>query len=71
MKQYSDIVLKVTGKDESLVEYKKAEAFTTKIKTVEFSKATNKPSINARYWYRKDKLICTKNVPFLGKWILG
>ena len=32
-------VLKVTGKDDSLVEYKEAEAFTTKIKTVDFSKA--------------------------------
>tara|TARA_Y100000590_G_scaffold159064_1_gene182471 strand:- start:1703 stop:2644 length:942 start_codon:yes stop_codon:yes gene_type:complete len=39
IKEYSDIVLKVTGKDESLVEYKEAEAFTTKIKTVDFSKA--------------------------------
>ena len=35
IKEYSDIVLK----DESLVEYKEAEAFTTKIKTVDFSKA--------------------------------
>ena len=39
IKEYSDIVLKVTGKDESLVEYKEAEAFTTKFKTVDFSKA--------------------------------
>ena len=39
IKEYSDIVLKVTGKDDSLVEYKEAEAFTTKIKTVDFSKA--------------------------------
>ena len=39
IKEYSDIVLKVTGKDDSLVDYKEAEAFTTKIKTVDFSKA--------------------------------
>ena len=39
IKDYSDIVLKVTGRDDSLVEYKEAEAFTTKIKTVDFSKA--------------------------------
>ena len=31
--------IKATGKDDSLVEYKEAEAFTTKIKTVDFSKA--------------------------------
>ena len=39
IKEYSDIVLNVTGKDDSLVDYKEAEAFTTKIKTVDFSKA--------------------------------
>lgn len=39
IKQYSDIVLKVIGKDDSLVDYEEAEAFTTKIKTVDFSKA--------------------------------
>ena len=39
IKEYSDIVLKVTGKDDSLIEYKEAESFTTKIKTVDFSKA--------------------------------
>jgi dTDP-glucose 4,6-dehydratase len=39
IKEYSDIVLKVTGRDDSLVEYKEAEAFTTTIKTVDFSKA--------------------------------
>ncbi len=39
IKEYSDIVLKVVGKDDSLVEYKEAEAFTTIIKTVDFSKA--------------------------------
>ena len=39
IKEYSDIVLKVTGVDDSLVDYQEAEAFTTKIKTVDFSKA--------------------------------
>ena len=39
IKEYSDIVLKVTAKDDSLIEYKEAESFTTKIKTVDFSKA--------------------------------
>jgi len=39
IKEYSDIVLKVTRHDDSIVEYKEAEAFTTKIKTVDFSKA--------------------------------
>ena len=39
IKEYSDIVLKATGKDDSLVNYKEAEAFTTKIKTVDFSRA--------------------------------
>ena len=39
IKEYSDLVLKVTGKNDTLVDYKEAEAFTTKIKTVDFSKA--------------------------------
>lgn len=39
IKQYSDIVLDVTKGDKSLVTYKEAEDFTTKIKTVDFSKA--------------------------------
>jgi dTDP-glucose 4,6-dehydratase len=39
IKEYSDIVLRVIGRDDSLVEYKEAEAFTTIVKTVDFSKA--------------------------------
>ena len=39
IKEYSDIVLKITGKDDAIVEYKEAEAFTTRIKTVDFSRA--------------------------------
>ncbi|MFC2117176.1 NAD-dependent epimerase/dehydratase family protein [Bacteroidota bacterium] len=39
IKDYSDIVLNTTGGDKSLVTYKESEGFTTKIKTVDFSKA--------------------------------
>tara|TARA_B110000444_G_C18852044_1_gene606614 strand:- start:10412 stop:11350 length:939 start_codon:yes stop_codon:yes gene_type:complete len=39
IKEYSDIVLKITNNNDSIVEYKEAESFTTKIKTVDFSKA--------------------------------
>jgi dTDP-glucose 4,6-dehydratase len=39
IKEYSDLVLGITGASESLVTYKESEAFTTKIKTVDFSKA--------------------------------
>ena len=39
IKEYSDIVLSVVGLDDSIVEYKDSENFTTKIKTVDFSKA--------------------------------
>ena len=39
IKEYSDIVLKAIGITDSIVEYKEEEKFTTKIKTVDFSKA--------------------------------
>ena len=39
IKEYSDSVLKAVGRDDSLVTYKEAEPFTTKIKTMDFSKA--------------------------------
>ena len=39
IKEYSDIVIDITGGDKSLVTYKESEGFTTKIKTVDFSKA--------------------------------
>lgn len=39
IKEYSDMVLKAVGKDDSSVTYKEAEANTTKIKTIDFSKA--------------------------------
>lgn len=39
IKQYSDIVLKAVGRDDSIVTYKEAEPFTTKVKHMDFSKA--------------------------------
>jgi len=39
IKEYSDMVLNAVGRDDSIVTYKKAEAFTTKVKTIDFSKA--------------------------------
>jgi len=37
--EYSDLVLDAAGKDDSLVTYKEAEPFTTKVKRMDFSKA--------------------------------
>ena len=39
IKAYSDLILKITGRDDSLVTYKDAELFTTKTKPVDCSKA--------------------------------
>ncbi|MFA0823675.1 MAG: NAD-dependent epimerase/dehydratase family protein [Methanomethylovorans sp.] len=39
IKEYSDIVLKAVGVDDSIVTYQKAESFTTKVKTIDCSKA--------------------------------
>jgi dTDP-glucose 4,6-dehydratase len=39
IKEYSDLVLDACEKDDSFVTYKEAEPFTTKVKTVDFSKA--------------------------------
>lgn len=39
IKQYSDLILKAVGADDSLVTYEEAEPFTTKIKTIDCSKA--------------------------------
>lgn len=39
IKEYSDMVLNTVGRDDSIVTYKEAEAFTTKVKTIDFSKA--------------------------------
>ena len=39
IKEYSDMVLKAVGRDDSIVTYKEAEEFTTKVKTIDFTKA--------------------------------
>jgi len=39
IKQYSDLVLEAVGKDDSIVTYKEAEGFTTKVKHMDFTKA--------------------------------
>lgn len=39
IRQYSDMILSAVGKDDSLVTYQEAEPFTTKIKTIDCSKA--------------------------------
>lgn len=50
IKEYSDIVLKACGKDESLVTYKEAEPHTTIVKNMDFTKAikdlNHNPKIN-------------------------
>jgi dTDP-glucose 4,6-dehydratase len=39
IKDYSDLVLKAVGRDDSIVTYREAEPFTTKVKHMDFSKA--------------------------------
>jgi dTDP-glucose 4,6-dehydratase len=39
IKDYSDLVLKTVGKDDRLVSYKRGEAFTTEVKTIDCTKA--------------------------------
>lgn len=39
IKEYSDLILKATEADESIVNYKESEPFTTKVKKIDFSKA--------------------------------
>ncbi|MCX6699240.1 MAG: NAD(P)-dependent oxidoreductase, partial [Methanomicrobiales archaeon] len=39
IKEYSDLILRATGRDDSLVHYEEAEPFTTKVKHMDFSKA--------------------------------
>ncbi len=39
IEDYSDIVLKIVGRDDSLVSYNESEPFTTKVKTIDCSKA--------------------------------
>jgi dTDP-glucose 4,6-dehydratase len=50
IKEYSDLILEATGADKSIVTYKQAEPFTTKVKKMDFSKAVkdlnHKPQVN-------------------------
>jgi len=50
IKEYSDMILKIVDRDDSIVSYKEAEAHTTKIKTIDCSKAVrdlkHNPKIN-------------------------
>lgn len=39
IKSYSDLILKAVGRNDSLVTYEESEPFTTKVKTMDFSKA--------------------------------
>ena len=39
IKEYSDLVLRAVGRADSIVTYKEAEPFTTKVKPMDFSKA--------------------------------
>jgi len=39
IKEYSDLILSATGRDDSLVHYEEAEPFTTKVKHMDFSRA--------------------------------
>ncbi len=40
IKEYSDLVLRAVGRDDSIVTYEQAEPFTTKVKHMDFAKAT-------------------------------
>lgn len=46
IKEYSDLILKAVGLDDSIVIYKEAERFTTKVKTMDFTKAIKDLSHN-------------------------
>jgi len=48
IKEYSDIVLDACGKDDSMVTYHEAEPHTTKIKTMDFSKAIKDLNHNSK-----------------------
>jgi len=39
IEQYSNLILKAVGRDDSMVTYKEAEPFTTKVKHIDFSKS--------------------------------
>jgi len=48
IKEYSDLILKAVGRDDSLVTYEEAEPFTTKVKTIDCSKAIRDLDHNPR-----------------------
>jgi dTDP-glucose 4,6-dehydratase len=48
IKEYSDLILKAVGRDDSLVHYEEAEPFTTKVKHMDFSKAVRDLKHNPR-----------------------
>ena len=57
IKEYSDLILDAVGIDDSIVTYKEAEAFTTKVKTIDFSKAIkdlkHNPKVNPEEGIKK------------------
>jgi len=57
IKEYSDLILSAVGRDDSLVEYKEAEPFTTKVKHMDFSNAVrdlkHNPKITPKEGIRK------------------
>lgn len=48
IKEYSDLILRAVGRDDSLVTYEDAEPFTTKVKHMDFSKAVRDLHHNPR-----------------------
>ncbi len=48
IKEYSDLILKAVGRDDSLVTYEEAEPFTTKVKSIDCSKAIRDLDHNPR-----------------------
>tara|TARA_A100001011_G_scaffold386485_1_gene462407 strand:+ start:672 stop:1610 length:939 start_codon:yes stop_codon:yes gene_type:complete len=49
IKEISDLILSCTGASEKLVTYKEAESFTTKVKTIDFSKAIKHLNHNPKF----------------------
>jgi dTDP-glucose 4,6-dehydratase len=49
IKEYSDLILEAVGRNDSLVIYKEAEPFTTKIKTMDFSKSVRDLKHDPKY----------------------
>jgi dTDP-glucose 4,6-dehydratase len=57
IEEYADLILKATGASPALVTYEEAEAFTTKVKTMDFSKAVkdlnHDPKVNPEEGIRR------------------